>query len=171
MGLVLLFAFACLSFILPPLSRHFDYDLTMISYLSGRITKTEYLSEFDGQDVVETADFIATHTAQETPIFIWGHYAMIYYLADRPNPTRFNVDPPLSLPHRQQEIWRQETAEDLAANPPAYIVVATDDTTQFESQSSKEQLPNYPALTSFMAAYYQLETTIGSFELYRYTKS
>jgi hypothetical protein len=91
---------------------------------------------------------------------------MIYYLADRPNPTRFINDPPLSLPNRYRERWRQEVMADLTADPPVYIVVAMDDATSFEADTSEEQLPNFPAFAAFLAAHYRLETTIGDFGIY-----
>jgi hypothetical protein len=143
------------------------YGVNVATYLIGRTSQADYLEEFELLDVVETADYLATRTGEDEPIFVWGHYAMIYYLADRPNPTRFINDPPLSLPHGRQAEWRQEVMADLTADPPAYIVVATDDTTDFEPQTSEEQLPNFPALADFMASQYRLETVIGSFELYR----
>jgi hypothetical protein len=166
-SVVWLFAFACISLVLPILDNHLAYDVNAVSYLFGRTSRADYLEEFELLDVVETADYLAARTGEDEPIFVWGHYAMIYYLADRPNPTRFINDPPLSLPHGRQAKWRQEVMVDLAADPPTYIVIATDDTTDFEPKTSEEQLPDFPALADFIASRYQLETTIGSFELYR----
>jgi hypothetical protein len=45
-------------------------------------------------------------------------------------------------------------------------VVATDDTTGFESQTSEEQLPAFDELADFLTTQYRLETVIGDFEIY-----
>lgn len=165
-SVVWLLGFACLSLVWPILSRHLAYTVDAVSLLNGRTTRTEYLEEHELLEVVETAEYLAEHTGANEPIFVWGHYAMIYYLADRPNPTRFSNDPPLSLPHGRLEKWRQEVAEDLSADPPAYIVVATDDTTGFEQLTSEEQLAAFDALDILIAERYLFETMIGGFELY-----
>lgn len=160
-----------ISLVLPPLNRNLIYDTRLSLYLLGRTSQEDYLSNFSEiQEITELSDHVASHTQLDDYIFVWGHYAMIYYLADRPNPTRFINDPPLSLQHSHRADWRQEAAEDLAANPPAYIIVAVNDDTSFESQTSREQLPAFAALAGFMAANYQLETTIGNFELYTLIK-
>lgn len=169
-SIVWLCAFGAVSLLLPPLSRHLAYDIPLLSYLSGRTSREAYLEDYELRDVIETAEYLAQHTGEEEPIFVWGHYAMIYYLAERPNPTRFINDPPLSLPHQYQAAWRQEVITDLIANPPVYIVVATDDETGFEPQTSEEQLSNFPALADFLATRYQLETNIGDFEIYKHSK-
>jgi hypothetical protein len=166
-SVVWLFAFAFFSMVLPILDNHVSYGINTAAYLIGRTSQADYLEEFEMLDVVETADYLAARTGEDESIFVWGHYAVVYYLADRPNPTRFIIDPPLSLPHGRQAEWRQEVMVDLTAELPAYVVVATDDTTDFELQTSEEQLSNFPALADFMASQYRLETVIGSFELYR----
>jgi hypothetical protein len=166
-SVVWLFAFAFISMVLPILNNHVAYGVNAATYLFGRTSQADYLEEFEMLDVVETADYLAARTGEDEPIFVWGHYAMIYYLANRPNPTRFINDPPLSLPHGRQAEWRQEVMIDLATVPPTYIVIATDDTTDFEPKTSEEQLSDFPALADFITSRCQLETTIGSFELYR----
>lgn len=165
-GIVWLFGFICLSLTLPILSRHVEYTVEVFSLITGQTSDAAYLEQYDLLDVVETADYLAAHTGEDESIFVWGHYAIIYYLADRPNPTRFINDPPLSLEHDRLAAFRQEAAEDLAADPPAYIVVATDDATSLEPDTSEEQLTEFTALTAFLASRYQLDTTIGDLEIY-----
>jgi hypothetical protein len=166
-GIIWLFGFLCLSLALPMLNRHLRNTVVVLSYITGRTSEDAYLERYDLLDVVETADYLASNTEEDEPIFIWGHFAIIYYLADRSNPTRFINDPPLGLEHGRLAAFRQEAAEDLANDPPAYIVVATDDATGLEPDTSREQLTEFTALAGFLASRYELETTIGDFEIYR----
>ncbi len=135
-------------------------------YLSGQSTWLEYLQEFGGRDVIEAAAYVQYQTSQDEPIYIWGHCGMIYYLAERRNPTRFTVDPPLSLRHSRQMEWQSETIRDLRAQPPSYILVVTHDTTPFEPLASKEQLASFSALADLIADEYTYDRTIGGFEIY-----
>ncbi|MFZ0548963.1 MAG: glycosyltransferase family 39 protein, partial [Candidatus Promineifilaceae bacterium] len=165
--IVWLFGFVLLSLVLPPINRIISYDTFILKYLTGQTPRAEFLEEYELLDVVDTAEYLTQHTAEDDPIFVWGHYAMLYYLANRPDPTRFINDPPLSIPNSHQTAWREEAMIDLTADPPVYIIVATDDDTDFEPQTTQEQLADFPALNAFLNGRYRLETTIGALELYR----
>ena len=110
----------------------------------------------------KVAEYLRQRSEPGDPLFIWGHYALLYYLTGGRNPTRFAMDPPLSLEHAQQDAWQAETILDLQADPPQYIVVATADITPFEPLPSKQQLANFPELANFIDDdYYQVETLAG----------
>lgn len=112
------------------------------------------------------AEYLRRRSEQNDSVFVWGHYALLYYLTDRRNPTRFAMDPPLSLKHPQQDDWQADTMLDLNADPPQYILVATGDVTPFEPQPSKQQLANFPELAKFIEDAYYLAETIPGFDVH-----
>jgi len=143
-------------------------------YLTGYRSRAEYLNrystpDFEINEIIETADYVRGHTADQDAVFVWGHFAAIYYLSGRQNPTRFGADAPLSLVHPHQGEWRRECMQDLQARPPAYIVVAAADATPIEPLTSKQQLPDFGELEAFLERNYVFEQQIGDFELYAWS--
>jgi hypothetical protein len=65
------------------------------------------------------ADFLKENTSPEERIFVGGHNAQVYWLADRKAPTRF-FD---SFPVIQEQKYRRERDRALRENPPAAIVI------------------------------------------------
>jgi hypothetical protein len=65
------------------------------------------------------ADFIRENTAAEDRIFVGGHAAQVYWLADRKSPTRFFDD----FPILQESKYRKERDRTLAEDPPSAIVI------------------------------------------------
>jgi hypothetical protein len=68
------------------------------------------------------ADFIRENTTPEEQIFVGGHAAQVYWLADRRAPTRF-FD---SFPVIQEEGYRRERNRALREDPPRVIVIMAD---------------------------------------------
>jgi hypothetical protein len=65
------------------------------------------------------ADFIRENTAPEDRIFVGGHNAQVYWLADRKAPTRF-FD---SFPVAQEAKYKRERDRALSDDPPKAIVI------------------------------------------------
>jgi hypothetical protein len=68
------------------------------------------------------ADFIRENTAPEDRIFVGGHNAQVYWLADRRAPTRF-FD---YFPVLYESAYRRERDRDLRSDPPKAIVIMPD---------------------------------------------
>jgi len=146
----------------PLLSTHRGEYARLLRYFAGGRDAESYATEFGMGSEAKVADYLRQRSEPGDPLFIWGHYALLYYLTGGRNPTRFAMDPPLSLEHAQQDAWQAETILDLQADPPQYIVVATADITPFEPLPSKQQLANFPELANFIDDdYYQVETLAG----------
>lgn len=138
----------------------------MVRYVTGSITEAQYRSEFELHESAEAVHWLQTRTQEDDSIFIWGHYALIYYLANRENPTRFAMDPPLSFEHDQQQTWQSETISALSETPPAFVLIATTDRTAFEPEPSKEQLHQFPALAETIDNNYVFLEKLEGFEIY-----
>jgi MFS family permease len=65
------------------------------------------------------ADFLGENTTPEDRIFVGGHSAQVYWLAERKAPTRF-FD---SFPVEQEASYRRERDRDLQDSPPKAIVI------------------------------------------------
>jgi hypothetical protein len=65
------------------------------------------------------ADFIRENTAPEDRIFVGGHAAQVYWLAERKAPTRFFDD----FPVVQEAKYKRERDRALGDDPPAAIVI------------------------------------------------
>jgi hypothetical protein len=68
------------------------------------------------------ADFIRENTAPEDRIFVGGHAAQVYWLADRKAPTRFFDDYPVL----QEAKYKRERDRALGDDPPKAIVIMPD---------------------------------------------
>jgi hypothetical protein len=150
----------------PLLRTHAENFGRLSRTIFGGLDREHYLEEVGMAGEARAAEYLDQRVAQEDPIFIWGHYALLYYLTGRHNPTRFAMDPPLSLEHPQQKAWQTEALSDLEADPPSYILVATGDITPFEPQPSSRQLVQFPELAAFIDSNYYLSETLAGFEVY-----
>ena len=171
-GMVRLFVVG-LGLALPVLLTHGVVYSHLLAYVTGYSSEQDYLNrystaDFFVSDVTQVARYIRERTASDDYVFVWGHYAAVYYLADRQNPTRFGMDPPLSLDHPKQREWQQECMQDLTAHPPTYVVVATADAiTPLESETSKQQLANFPEFAALLETGYTFDRSVGDFEVYK----
>jgi len=119
---------------------------------------------FNAGDEVAAANYLAAHTAPDEGVFIWGNHATARYLADRPNPTRFTIEFPLSLPGKYLAPYRAEAMRDLRSRPPVYIVVGTN---WWRPDTKEQALAKFAALSDFLHSNYRLETSFGNLDLYR----
>jgi hypothetical protein len=110
------------------------------------------------------ARYIAEHTKPDDGVFVWGNDASVRYLADRPNPTRFTYEIPLSLDGPYRAAYRSEAMEALRARPPVYFVVGLN---WWAADTKAQSLSKFPELAAFLSRGYHLERSIGGLDLYR----
>jgi hypothetical protein len=118
---------------------------------------------YNAADEIAAARYIAARSAPQQKLFIWGSDAL-YYLTDRPNPTRFTFLMPLTMPGPYRAAYRAEVMRELKANPPTYFVtgIAWDGLSK-----ATTDLADFPAMASFLGQGYSLEKSIGILDLYR----
>jgi hypothetical protein len=101
---------------------------------------------------------IQTRTSPNEPIWVFPGEALLYFLADRPQPTRF---PQVVFAVTQAQ--RQELVADLERNHPRWTVI-------YKDAPELEGIPYsvaVPEVVEYLQAHYELEIDIGSFELLR----
>lgn len=125
----------------------------------------------------ELAAWLRTHTAPHDRLFVWGHYAPIYVLADRLPGTRYyttSVHVGDFDPHHLPEgfdiaphVSRRDvdlTLQDLEANRPAYVV----DTAPADIHDWRHvPLAVVPPLRRYVQDHYVLVATPGGAAVYR----
>lgn len=130
---------------------------------------------FDFTETYDTAAYLRAHTAPGEPVQVWGYESLVYFLADRPASSRFQMTHPLvmrepggSLSAMQQR-WRDEFIADVQAHPPAYVAVVRDDRWWWspEERSSEELVADFPEWQRVITSDYELERSIGRFLVYR----
>ncbi|MBC2665154.1 hypothetical protein H7F51_06460 [Novosphingobium flavum] len=112
----------------------------------------------------EAARYIAAHTGPADPVFVWGNDATVQYLADRPNPTRFSFEMPLSLDGEYRAAYRAEAMAAFHRAPPVYFVAGMN---WWAADTKAQSLARFPELAAFVKAHYHLEKSIGTLDLYR----
>ncbi len=122
-------------------------------------------------DQCAVADYLREHTPPGDSDFVWGFGPLILYLSGVPSASRFAY--PLALisaRYTSDRFWREYSSElmhSLTHRPPSLIVVGEGDATWAIPYESKDFLPRFPALQSFLRAGYVPDTSIGSFDIYR----
>lgn len=130
---------------------------------------------FDFTESYDTARYLNANTLPGEPIQVWGYESLVYYLADRPAASRFQMTHPLVMrePGRplteMQQRWRDEFVADLLARSPAYVAVVSDDRWWWapEEHSSEELLDDFPEWKHIIETRYERDRAIGRFTIYR----
>ncbi|MCK6590638.1 MAG: hypothetical protein L6Q76_24005 [Polyangiaceae bacterium] len=114
------------------------------------------------------AAFVRANTPNERPIFVWGFEPVIYDLAERPFSSRYiyNV--------AQRVAWakvaaREVLMRDLAARPPAAIVVEHHDVFPMvtgDAIDSADTLHDFHGLRDLLRDRYQLAISIEDLDIY-----
>ena len=128
----------------------------------------EYYSLYDFHtynvaDGIRAAEYIRTNSAPDDGVFVWGNHAMVRFLADRPNPTRFEYDLPLTTPGALYNVYRAEMIDGLTAEPPAFIVVGS----TWHGGPKEEYIAAFPEFKALLKNTYRLEKSFGFVDLYR----
>jgi hypothetical protein len=118
---------------------------------------------YNASDEIAAARYIAAHTDPQQKVFVWGSDAL-YYLANRPNASRFTFLMPLTMPGPYRANYRTEAMRELMDHPPTYFVtgIAWDGLSK-----AATELADFPAMANFLDQHYSLEKTIGVLDLYR----
>ena len=119
---------------------------------------------YNAENERAAARYIAAHTKPDDGVFIWGNDATVRYLANRPNPSRFTAEMPLSLPGGYLERYRAEAMRELRARPPTYFVVGIN---WWRPDTREQTLAKFPELSAFLKQGYSLEKSFGILDLYR----
>jgi hypothetical protein len=114
------------------------------------------------------ATFLRERTPADRTVFIWGFEPVIYDLADRTPSSRYLYDVP------QRVAWakaaqRETLMRDLAASPPAAIVVERRDVFPMvtgDAIDSNDTLQDFGALRGLLLDRYRLAETIEDFDVY-----
>lgn len=145
---------------------------------SGRITRERFLASFrvgPFSPLVErqAARFLRKHCPVGRRILVWGLSPGIYVLADRRPATRFPfhhlllTDSPLSKAWGNLAARRRAFVEDLRRDPPAFILVGTEDRNGFEPEDSRTQMIRFPEFRNFVREHYEQQERIANFLVYR----
>ena len=116
-------------------------------------------------ELSELAARLRAVSGEGEPLFIWGFEPIVYRLADRPPASRFVYNVP------QRAAWggerpRAELLADLAAHPPAAVVVERGDRFSWvtgNNQDSLEALEGFPELRRWMVDGYRPDVEVGRF--------
>jgi hypothetical protein len=125
-----------------------------------------YLSHIGG--VTRVVDYLRANSSLPGGLFVWGTYPMIYFLSQRPCPTRFVSNLALMSPWGPPD-WRDELVRDLEKSPPRFVVVARKDwltSITYTSLDSEQYLRHFPQLNAFIKGHYLLVTDFDDFAVY-----
>jgi hypothetical protein len=127
-------------------------------------------------DEIRAARYIQARTNSADHIQIYSMRIWPYVLSGREASSRFQSNEHLvmhpidSLPLSSlQQRWRVEFMRDLALRPPRYVLITNDDHiwTMPHGEPSTIQRKRFPEFDAWVTANYAIDTTIGSYEIYR----
>jgi hypothetical protein len=119
-------------------------------------------------DQLRVVDYLKAHSQPRDEVFVWGTAALINFLSQRENPSRFVTNVGV-MAKWAPESWRQELARTLEARRPRYVVVERHDTivaVTFELMDSEQYLKVYPALAGVLQRHYEPAVNYWDFEVY-----
>lgn len=127
------------------------YYVRFVNFVSGRITKNQYLSTFGGQVQrnYKIANYLVSITKSQEKVFIWGDSPPIYALSRRLPPGKYVADYHIKDFSNQQEVM-----SNLIGSSPALIVI----------------LPNsnpFPELSAFLRNNYILIENVDSAQIWK----
>lgn len=126
------------------------------------------VADVDYASNMRVAEWLAEHTSESDPVFIWGFEPIIYDAARRRPASRFIYDVP------QRVAWENERSkqlmmQDLAASPPKAIVVEHNDVFPVVTgnwDDSSKSLEQFGELQSLLDDHYEYQSTIQDFDVY-----
>ena len=120
-------------------------------------------------DQMRVIDYLREHSTAQDQVFVWGSEPLIYFLTQRPYPSRFISNLALVSPWSPPE-WRRELVRDLENSLPRYLVVARDDEVPYIAYNdldSEKYLEVYPDLDIFITDHYEAAVDLEYFVIYR----
>jgi len=119
-------------------------------------------------DQLRVVDYLKSHSQPRDEVFVWGTAALINFLSQRENPSRFVTNVGV-MATWAPESWRQELARTIEVKRPRYVVVERHDTivaVTFSLKDSEQYLEEYPALAGVLQRHYQPAVNYWDFEVY-----
>ncbi len=123
----------------------------------------------------ETAQYLNAVTAPGDPILVWGWESVIYYLADRQAPTRYEYQFAAYQQWEHQQDVQAALLTDMQNQPPVYIADLMDGGMPLiEGRNAETCLsgstvehPRLLEILSFVCSNYAFDRRIGQFNIYR----
>lgn len=146
-----------------------------VGYMRGAMSEDAYLShfvrtDFDYLALREVAAAVAANSGPADTALMWGVEPLVLFLADRQAPSRFFFTFPVtgrSGSEVYSQAWADEFMKDVSTNMPAVIVLGEHDANPIMARSSVEQVEQWPAMKSFLAAQYEWTSTVSGYRLYQ----
>jgi len=121
-------------------------------------------------DQMAIIDYLQKNSAPGDGVYVLGTAALINFLTERPNPSRFVTDHAIISPWGPER-WRQDLVAELNRTPPRFIVVERHDAIPIVTltyDDSEQWLKKYPPLASFVGSHYESVKNLYDFEVYRH---
>jgi hypothetical protein len=128
------------------------------------------LEHLEGQ--MKVLRLLRTDSSPGDGLYVWGTAPLLYFLSGLRPPTRFIPNHPLMSPWAPAA-WKQELIADLRKSPPAFLVVARQDSTESVTSThldSEQYLQVFRELQEVISSFYQPEATFDEFVVYRLRK-
>jgi hypothetical protein len=145
-----------------------------MSFLIGRTpTRVELdrklykVADYDLDVDRRTGEAVARLVSSTEPIFVWGFEPAVYWFSRREPASRYLYDVPQRAAW-QRDHARGELLRDLAAKPPAAVVVQHGDTFKYvtgDELDSHDALSTFPELGALLDRY-RLAETVADLDIY-----
>ena len=112
-------------------------------------------SYWESPETARVTDYLKAHTSSKDPIFVLPADPAYYYLADRPNPTRFFISW-----YADPQPYTNEMLADLKKNPPKVVVYQ--DKTWMNAPDGIDMTKRLPEVSSWLLKTYPKHVTIGN---------
>jgi hypothetical protein len=146
-----------------------------LQYVTGRRSADAYYHTFLAYGMIDPAEqravaaHIRSHTRPGEPFAHWSLDAVLSFLADRPNVSRFHNKTELvkTQAHPITQGYRREYLDRVRSVRPTYITVGLRGDS-LDPASSREVLEReFPELATLVAERYAVEATYGKTDVYR----
>lgn len=121
------------------------------------------------EGIYRVADRLREQTAADDRVFVWGFEPLIYTESGRRPASRYVHNIPQRLAWPGRDAARRELVEELAASPPAAVVVVHRDRLPRltgDGRDSAAALAELPALVAWLEAGYRRDPSVPDFTLY-----
>jgi hypothetical protein len=158
-----------------------------ISYLSVRYAQFQrwredrrtFYANYPGQlpwellkGQLEVVDYIEKNSSPNDPIYLWGSNSLIYFLTNRPSPTRFVLNLGVMAEWGKPE-WKQEVLESVKKIQPSLIIITRSDAVPmitYVNMDSEEYLrEKFSSLRSYIDHNYTRVAEFDGFLVYKKT--
>jgi hypothetical protein len=156
-------------------AKGMDYTLHDLRYLSGRLSRADYLSRFGGReqdkfsalDVAQLSEYLGAHTTPDASVLVFGFSPGVYVQAERRSASRFFWSRPLIVNFNADKPGYGPAAllVELQANRPQAVVLQHRDW-QVEGTDSASYFMSQPALAAWLRAEYQMDRELGVYQIW-----